>query len=458
MSEQKRTLIFINLIITSFSSSLLATAMVVALPHIAADLNVSLAVGQWVTSGFALAGAIIAPLSAFLINRVSTKKLYLSSLILIIAGLGICAAAQSFAVMIGGRVIQAASGAILGAMAQVILLTVYPREKHGTIMGWYGLAMGFGPVIAPTISGILMDLFSWRMVFVVSIALMIASFICALFVFDNFLPTATQKFDTISFVLSALAFGGLTLGAGNITNYGILDPFSYVPLLIGIITVVIFTKLQLALSWPLLDLKLLNNRTFALATTSNMLHSFVMSGSAILFPTLMQTVYHYSATQAGLFMLIPSIVFAMVSPIAGKIYDTLGIRNLYIVSAVTLFLSHGIMIFADETMPLLVLMTIYAVRNGALAMLMMPLTTWGMSALAKEQFAQGTAVMNTLKNVAGAIGSAVVIGFMAVITQLYAGNTHAEMYGFNGAFAFTTVFTVFMVAIAVFVKPKNRKK
>lgn len=456
MSEQKRTLIFINLIITSFSSSLLATAMVVALPYIAADLNVSLAVGQWVTSGFALASAIIAPLSAYLINRVSTKKLYLSSLVLIILGLSICAIAQSFLAMICGRVIQAASGAILGAMAQVILLTVYPREKHGTIMGWYGLAMGFGPVIAPTISGILMDLFSWRMVFVVSIVLMAASFICAAFVFENFLPTTSPRFDIKSFSLSALAFGGLTLGAGNITNYGIFDPFAFVPLAVGIVTLAWFTKLQLSLSVPLLDITLLRNRVFAVATISNMLHNFVMSGSAILFPTLLQTVYQYSATQAGLFMLIPSIVFAMISPIAGKIYDAIGIRKLYIVSAITLFLTHGSMVFAQETMPLLLVMLIYALRNGALAMLMMPLTTWGMSALTNSQYAQGTAVMNTLKNVAGAIGSAVVIGFMALITQLHVTSPHAEMYGFNAAFGFTAVFSLFMVVISfVFVKQQK---
>ena len=122
MSERRKTLIFLNLIITSFSSTLLATAMVVALPNVVIDLNVSLATGQWVTSGFSLASAVIMPLSAYLINRISTKRLYLGSLILIIIGLLICAVAQNFPVMIAGRVIQAASGGILSAMAQVILL------------------------------------------------------------------------------------------------------------------------------------------------------------------------------------------------------------------------------------------------------------------------------------------------------------------------------------------------
>ncbi len=454
MSEQKRTIIFLNVIITSFASSLLATAMVVALPIIAEDMQVSLGMGQWITSGYALAGAIIMPLSAYLINGISTKRLYLSSLAVIVAGLLVSAMAQSFAVMMGGRVLQAASGGILGAMAQVILLTVFPKEKHGTIMGWYGLAIGFAPVIAPTIAGILMDVYSWRIVFILCAVLMVVSFICAAFVFDNFLPTRSEKFDSLSFLLSGLAFGGLTLGAGNLTNYGIVDPFTYVPLLIGTVTILLFTRRQFSMSHPLLDLSLLRNKTFSIAVISAMLHNFVMSGSAILMPTLVQTVYHCTSTQAGLFMLLPSLVFALVSPIAGKLYDQFGIRNLYIAGSVALLLAHGIMAFTTETTSLLLVMLIYAIRNAALAMLMMPFITWAMSTLQREQIAQGTAVFNTFKNVSGAIGSAVVIGFMTVITQLTASSPHAEMYGFNGAFAFTTVFTVFMMIIAFFfVKP-----
>ena len=456
MSNHKRTLIFLNLIITSFSSSLLATAMVVALPHIATDLNVSLATGQWVTSGFALASAIIMPLSAYLINRISTKKLYLSSLILIIIGLGICAAAQSFPAMIAGRVIQAASGGILGAMAQVILLSIYSRDKHGTIMGWYGLAMGFGPIIAPTISGILMDLYSWRIMFVVSIAFMIISFICALLLFDNFLPTSIYKFDMYSFTLSAFAFGGLTLGIGNITNYGILNPFASVPLLIGVITLLLFTKRQIAQETPFLNIKLMKYPIFALAVISAMLHSFVMQGTAILIPTLIQNVYQCSATETGLFMLVPSLIFALISPVAGKVYDTFGIRTLYIFSTVALLIGNGGMIIAKESTSIFIVMVLYTIRNAGLALLMMPLVTWGMSVISKEQYAQGTAVMNTLKNVAGAIGSAVVVGFMAFITQINGATIHAEMHGVNAAFALSTVFTVFMFIIAIFfVKSKK---
>ena len=108
------------------------------------------------------------------------------------------------------------------------------------------------------------------------------------------------------------------------------------------------------------------------------------------------------------------------------------------------------MVFANENWPVVLVMLIYCLRNAALGVLMMPITTWGMGALSKEQYAQGTAVMNAFRNVAGAIGSAVVIGFMAMVTEMNAGSPHAVMYGFNAAFGFVAVFTVFMMIIAFF--------
>ena len=155
-------------------------------------------------------------------------------------------------------------------------------------------------------------------------------------------------------------------------------------------------------------------------------------------------------------MIIPCVAFATTSLIAGKIYDKYGIRKLYMVSSVILFATLWSMAFATEEMSLLLVLIIYAIRNVALAMLMMPLITWGMSTLEKEQIAQGTAVMKTFNNVSGAIGSAVIIGFMAFVTNFTAESPHAVMYGFNGACAFSGFFTIFLIVISFFLlKPSK---
>ena len=180
----------------------MSTALTTALPSIMEDLSISATTGQWLTSGYSLAMGIMMPLTAFLIRRFPTRRLYIFSLVLFLAGLFLNAIAPSFPLMMAARVLQASGNGIMSAMAQVIILTIYPAKKRGTAMGWYGLSIGAAPVIAPTLAGIIVDMLGWRAIFYISIGIMLISLVWAVFVFDNILETARKKFDTLSFVFS----------------------------------------------------------------------------------------------------------------------------------------------------------------------------------------------------------------------------------------------------------------
>lgn len=127
------------------------------------DFHISATIGQWLTSGYTLAMAIIMPLTAFLINRFPTKRLYCASIAIFIVGVILSAIAVDFPMMMIGRVIQATGNGMYATMGQVIILSIYPPEKRGGAMGWYGLSSGAAPVLAPTLAGILVDISSWRM-------------------------------------------------------------------------------------------------------------------------------------------------------------------------------------------------------------------------------------------------------------------------------------------------------
>ena len=157
LTDRKRTLIFLNIMISCIASSMLATALTTALPPIIQDLHVSVSTGQWLTSGYSLAMGITMPLTAFLITRFPTRRLYLAGLGIFMIGLLTCAVAPNFSVMITARILQACGSGILTSMSQVVLLIIYPLEKRGTIMGWYGLSIGAAPVIAPTLAGVIVD-------------------------------------------------------------------------------------------------------------------------------------------------------------------------------------------------------------------------------------------------------------------------------------------------------------
>ena len=459
ITDRRRTLIFINILIACIASSMLSTALTTALLPIMKDLHVSVATGQWLTSGYSLAMGIIMPLTAFLITRFPTKKLYMTGIGLFIAGLVICALAPVFPAMMCGRILQACGNGILTAMAQVILLTIYPIERKGTIMGWYGLSVGAAPVIAPTLAGMLVDTLGWRMIFYVSIGIMFAAFLFAIAVFDDVLETVDRKFDLISFAISIFAFGGITLGIGNIGAYSLTGIQTYLPLITGCIASAVFVYRQLHLDAPFLNLRILKSRDYTLSVIGSMLLYLVMMGSSIIMPLYVQSIMGYSATISGLVTLPGSLAMAVVSPFAGKIFDKLGMKKLFITGALCMLFSNAGMIFVTMHMPLMIAAAYNVVRCIAIGCLMMPLVTWGTNSVHARFTADATALLTSLRTIAGAVGSAVFVGIMTAVSEhsIPDYGKNAPMHGLNVSFMAMTFGTLFLLCIAVFLVRPDAK-
>lgn len=460
MRDKQRTWIFINIIITVIASTMMATALTTALPVMIKEFNISVTTGQWLTSGYSLAMGIVMPLTAFLITQFPTKKLYLTAIALFIVGLLIAVLAPNFTILMIGRLFQACGNGILSAMAQVILLTIYPPERRGTIMGWYGLSIGVAPVIAPTIAGVIVDYSGWRMIFYVVIVIMILSFIVASFAFKNVLETRKKHFDTLSFMISAIAYAGITIGIGNIGTYKFTSAGVLLPILLGIIAIVIFTRRQLSQADPFLDLRILKHRAFTLSLIGSMLLYFAMMGSSIILPLLIQSVEGLSATVSGLVTLPGSLAMAILSPFAGKIYDRFGIRRLFITGSLGLIISNLCMVFININTSLIMIASFNIIRSLAIGCLMMPLITWGMSNFLPEMMSHGTALLTSLRTIAGAIGSAIFVSLMTFVTNnaQHLSAQGAAMHGVNAAFLGMTFGAVALFIVALLpIKKANTK-
>lgn len=451
LTEKKRMLIFVNVVISCIACSMLATALSTALPPIVRDMNISVTTGQWLTSGYSLMMAITMPLTAFLVNRFPTKRLYCTAIMIFSIGLVICAVAPSFPLMMIGRLLQAAGNGMLTSMAQVITLTIFPAEKRGTAMGWYGMSVGAAPIIAPTIAGIMVDLVGWRMIFIASLVIMIIAFIYAIIVFEDVLDNVKKKFDVISFVMSALAFGGVTLGIGNIGSCGFTDIQVILPLIIGIIGSGLFVYRQLHMDEPFLELRTLSNKDYAVSVIGSMLLYFIMMGSSIVLPLYAQQTLGLSATISALMMLPGSALSAVISPYAGKIYDKIGIRSLFISGSVGLIISNALMIFINADMSVWIAAVINIVRNVSITCLMMPLVTWGASTVEKELTAHATALLTSLRTIAGAIGSAVFVAIMTMVADnsLEKYGANASMHGVNMTFLAMTITGIILILLAL---------
>lgn len=460
IESKKRTLIFINIIITCIASSMLATALTTALPSMIRDFHITLTTGQWLTSGYSLAMGIMMPLTAFLINRFPTKNLYITAIICFIAGLVLCVLAPNFPVLMCGRILQASGNGILTSMAQVILLTIYPSEQRGSVMGWYGLSVGAAPVIAPALAGILVDHFGWKMIFYIAIAFMMVSLIFAINVFDNVLDTMKKKFDVFSFIVSAFAFGGITLGIGNIGSYPFASVQVLVILSIGIIASIVFIHRQLHLQEPFLELRILKNKEYALSVIGSMLLYLIMMGSSVILPLYVQTIMGYSATVSGLVTLPGSVAMAIVSPCAGKIFDKVGMKVLFVTGAVCMTLSSLGMAFITMQTPVWLPAFYNVIRCTAIGCLMMPFVTWGTTSMSGESTAHATALLTSLRTVSGALGSAVFVGIMTYVGQNSAAS-HGEtaaIHGLNVTFFIMSAVNVLLILIAVFGVKSGKQK
>ncbi len=467
LTDRRRNLIFINVVVSCCAASILQTALNTALPTIMTDLNIGSTTSQWLVSGYSLAMGIVMPLTAFMIRRIKTKRLYLFGLCLFIVGLVIDIVAPNFVILLIGRVLQGCGNGILISMTQVVILSIFPPSRQGTAMGWYGLAVSAMPAIAPTLGGVLVEMISWRAIFVLVLIVLVVALVMALRVFDNVLETSKINLDMASFFLSILAFGGLTLGVGNLATYGITNPSVYISLIVGVVALVIFIRRQLGAKEPFLDFRILKTRAVALGVVGSMILYFVLMGSSVLMPMYVQNIKGGTAIMAGLVTLPGSVAMAVISPFSGRIYDKMGIKSLFVFGSALMLVSNVLMFTLRVGQPLVWASIYNVLRCVAIGLMLMPLITWGTSSAGKAHMADASALLSSLRTIGGAIGTAVFVGIFTSVANRIAGiaagssataSPAAQMRGLNIAYLIMAFTSLAMLLMGIFlVKTKKQE-
>ncbi len=306
----------------------------------------------------------------------------------------------------------------------------------------------------------MIDAFGWKSIFWLVLVIMCISFVISAFVFEDVLELQDKKFDVISFIESIFAFGGITLGIGNISSFGLISVQAGLPLVAGIVVCVLFVLRQCGLDKPFLDVKILSNRNYAVSVISSMVLYLVMMGSSVMMPLYVQDVMGYSAAVSGLVTLPGSLATAVVSPFAGRMYDKMGIKKIFVIGSVALVISNIGMFFLSMSTPLWVAAMLNVIRNIAIGSLMMPLLTWGTTNVSFQKVADASSLLTSFRTIAGSIGSAVFVGIMTTVSANSAAayGDQALMHGMNVSFLWMTVGALVLLAISIFaVKSKTRK-
>lgn len=441
------------LISGAFAAILNQTLLATALPHIMRDLHLEASTAQWLQSIFMLVNGIMIPITAFLIERFTTRGLFLTAMGVFGLGTVICAIAPNFSILMVGRVAQAGGAGIIMPLMQTILFLVFPIEKRGTAMGLFGMVIAFAPAIGPTLSGYLVENFPWRSLFYVIMPIIAIDIIVAYFLLKNVTERKFPKLDVLSIILSTLGFGGLlfgfsTAGGENVTW---LSNMVIIPMIVGAISLTFFILRQLKLEQPILEFRIFKYKIFTLTTALGMIVFMAMIGAAVVLPLFMQNMLGYTALESGLMLLPGAALMGIMNPITGRMFDKFGAKWLAIIGifivAVTTFMFTNLTTETTFTY----LAVVNAVRMFGVAMVMMPVTTAGLNQLPTGLIPHGTAMSNTMRQIAGAVGTALLVSVMTN-NKIPGEGVSGEIHGVNISFVVAGVFAVIGFVLSFFIK------
>lgn len=459
ISKKQRSILII-LVIGTFLGFLNQTLMNVALPNIMTEFHIGPSQGQWVTNGYMLVNGVMVPLTAFLIQRLTTRKLYLTAVGLFALGTLIAGFANSFAVLVTGRMVQAIGAGVFGPLMNVVVMNLYESDKRGQAMGMIGLALNFAPAIGPTLSGLIITQLSWRFLFLIVAPFIIADFILAFYLLKNIGNTKRLKFDFLGVVLSSIGLGSLLYGFSNAGATAWSDFTVWGFVVIGLIVTALFIWRQITNKTPLLNMAVLTYRQFVVAMLINVVLMIAMYGGALMLPLYIQNVRHYSALISGLILLPGALITALLSPLSGRLYDKYGPRYLTLTGILLTTVGTFSLSMVTLNTPIWLVVVSQLIRQLGLVIVLMPIQTEAFNALPLSLMPDGSAMFTTVRQLAASLGTAALVTVMTQVV-VYAGKAHPthttlnQLQGIQVTFLFASVLMIIAAAMTTLLKQKT---
>lgn len=466
LSARDRSVI-ITLLIATFVVILNETIMGVALPRLMVDLQVSARTGQWLSTAFMLTMAVVIPTTGFLLQRLTTRTVFVLAMGLFCAGTLLAAVSPGFWLLLPARVVQASGTAIMLPLLMTTILTLVPIARRGLVMGNVTIAISVAPAIGPTVSGLILHFFSWRFMFVIVLPIALAALVYGSRRLVNVGEQGRRRLDLVSVALSVPAFGGIVyglsqLGGGSVSN-GVAVGF----LAVGLACLLVFGARQLRLArsapgtddqtrGPLLDLGAFRFPMFSLSVALLCIAMMGLFGVVILLPIYLQSVHGISSLSTGLMLLPGGLAMGLLGPVVGRLFDRYGPKALTITGAVLLTTVMWRLTTIDPGTPIWLLVALHVALSVALALLFTPAFTTGLNPLPPRLYSHGSAILTTLQQVAGAAGTALLVAIMASRTAALVGGGVSPVLAQNGgiqtAFGVATALSAGAIVCAIFMR------
>jgi MFS transporter, DHA2 family, lincomycin resistance protein len=440
------------LVLATFVVILNETIMLNAIPRLMESLHVTEQAAQWVSTAFMLTMAAVIPMTGWFLQRVTTRHAYAIAMGVFLTGTVISAVAPSFAVLLAGRIVQASGTAVMMPLLMTTLMTVVPQHDRGRVMGNVTLSMSVAPALGPAVAGVILQLGSWRLLFVVVLPIAALTTFFGLRKLDNIGEPEEGSIDWLSVIIAAMGFGGLVYG---LSLFG--DGKAHVGLAIGIVIagaalIALFVVRQLKLRTPLMDMAILRFRTYGFSLALLSIGFLTMLGAMILLPLYLQNLRGLSPLQTGLLVMPGGLAMGLLGPTVGKAFDRIGSRPLVVPGSIGTVLALAGFTQVSLTMPYWQILGLHTLLMLSLAATFTPVFTLGMGALPSNLYSHGSSMLGTLQQVAAAFGTALVVTVMSARTTSLLGEgvgAHdAQLSGMRLAFVVATVLALVTIALA----------
>jgi MFS transporter, DHA2 family, multidrug resistance protein len=427
-------LIAVAVMLATFMEVLDTSVANVSLPHIAGNLSASTDEATWVLTSYLVSNAIVLPMTGWLSSVFGRRRLLVTCISIFTISSFMCGAATSLTMLIVARVVQGAGGGVLQPIAQATMLESFPREKRGVAMAVYGMGIVVAPIIGPTLGGWITDNYTWRWVFYINIPVGIVAVLMArAFIEDPpYMRRASSlRIDYVGFGLMAIGLATLQIMLDKGQTEDWFSSHLIVWLTVtSIVTLVAFVIWELITDEPLVDLRVLSNRNFAVGTMLIAVLGVVLYGTTALLPLFLQTLLGYPATQSGLAVSPRGFGSIVAMIIVARIMGKVDARYLMAFGFALLALSGWMLTRINLDISTSSVVWPNIINGFSMGFIFVPLSTIAMGTLRNEQIGSASGLYNLLRNLGGGVGISIMTTILARQTQFHQAilATHVSPY------------------------------
>lgn len=445
------------LLVAGFVGLFSETALNIALGELSQLFQIGPTTVQWLATGYFLTLGILVPVTGILMQKFTTRQMFITSILLLIFGTILAATASSFSILLAGRIIQAAGLAINLPLTQNVIFTIFPPHQRGGAMGVMGLVMLAGPALGPTIAGLIMDTLSWHWVFWVTLPFLLFSLVFGFMYMRNVNEPRQVSIDALSVILSTIGFGGVVYGVSVAGSMGWTSMTVISAMAVGLLALILFAVRQTRMESPMLNLKAFRYPLFVLGVVMSFVTFFNMLSMLVVLPMYMQMALLVAAFATGLILLPGSLLNCILAPMIGRMFDKYGPKAVITPGTILVALSYGAYsLFGTDTALWIIVLTHIVMMLG-IGMVLASVQTNTLNSLPRQYYPDGIALTQTIQQVSGAVGIAVMVSVLSAKQNSFLATianepTQAVATGSSLVFKISLLLAVVNVVLSLFMK------